>query len=118
MTSFGVPTVLVDEIPADAVLLDVREDYEWADAHIAGAVHVPMNSLPAQLAHDPGVLTPTAQIIVVCAVGGRSAQVTSWLVRQGYNAMNLSGGMQAWIESGRPVSTDPGANPGGVATVD
>jgi rhodanese-related sulfurtransferase len=78
-----VPTVLVDQIPATAVLLDVREDVEWEAGHIEGAVHVPLNSIPATLAHDPGSLTPDASIVVVCAVGGRSAHVTAWLITQG-----------------------------------
>ncbi len=104
-----VPTVTVAEVDTDSVLLDVREDHEWDDGHIEGARHIPMFSVPATLAHDPGDLVPEAPIVVVCAVGGRSAQVTAWLVQQGYNARNLAGGMQAWAAAGRPIVTSPGA---------
>ena len=38
-----VPTVPASELPADAVVLDVREDDEWAAGHAAGALHVPLS---------------------------------------------------------------------------
>ncbi len=103
-----IPTVRVDEIPSDAVLLDVREDDEWAAGHIAGAVHIPMNQVPQRLAYDPGPITPVAQIVVTCKVGGRSAQVTAWLRQQGYQAVNLEGGMLAWDGAGKPMQAEGG----------
>jgi rhodanese-related sulfurtransferase len=99
----AVPTVDVATVPADAVLLDVREDDEWAAGHIPGALHVPMMRVPQQLQLDPGPITPDATIVVVCKVGGRSAQVTAWLRQQGYDATNLAGGMYAWEAAGRPM---------------
>jgi rhodanese-related sulfurtransferase len=98
-------------VPADALLLDVREDDEWAAGHIDGAVHVPMMQLPQRLRYEPGPLTPEAPIVVVCKVGGRSAQVTAWLRHQGYDAANLAGGMLAWEEAGRPMQADDGGAP-------
>ena len=50
MNPLQVPTVTVDEVPAAAVLLDCREDAEWAAGHIDGAVHIPMNEIPTRLA--------------------------------------------------------------------
>ena len=108
-----VPTVRIDEIPSDAVLLDVREDDEWAAGHAAEAVHIPMNEVLQRLAYDPGPITPEATVVVTCKVGGRSAQVTAWLVHQGYHAVNLEGGMLAWDAAGRPMV----AENGGPATV-
>jgi rhodanese-related sulfurtransferase len=106
-----IPTVAVDTLPDDVhsaefVVLDVREDDEWAAGHIAGAVHVPMNTVPQQLQFDPGPLTPDAQIVVVCKVGGRSAQVTAWLCHHGYDARNLDGGMLAWAAAHRPMQAE------------
>jgi rhodanese-related sulfurtransferase len=101
-----VPTVSADAVPADAVLLDVREDDEWAAGHIEGAVHVPMMQVPQRLDYDAGPITTDATIVVVCKVGGRSAQVTAWLRRQGYDATNLTGGMLAWQDAGRPMVGD------------
>jgi rhodanese-related sulfurtransferase len=108
---FAVPTVDVSALPPDAVLLDVREDEEWAAGHIAGAVHVPMMTLPQRLEYDPGPITPENDIVVVCKMGGRSAQVTAWLRRQGYPAVNLAGGMLAWESAGRPMNSADGRPP-------
>ena len=106
-----VPTVDVSSLPADAVLLDVREDDEWAAGHIAGAVHVPMMQLPQRLHYEPGALTPENPIVVVCKVGGRSAQVTAWLRHQGFDAVNLAGGMLAWEMTGRAMESSDGRAP-------
>jgi rhodanese-related sulfurtransferase len=103
-----IPTVRVDEIPSDAVLLDVREDEEWAAGHAAEAVHMPMHEVPARVAYEPGPITPEATIVVACKVGGRSAQVTAWLRHHGYQAVNLEGGMLAWEAAGRPMVADGG----------
>jgi rhodanese-related sulfurtransferase len=106
-----VPTVEVSSLPPDAVLLDVREDDEWAAGHIAGAVHVPMMTLPQRLQYEPGPITPDNEIVVVCKMGGRSAQVTAWLRHQGYSAVNLAGGMLAWEAAGRPMASADGRPP-------
>jgi rhodanese-related sulfurtransferase len=95
-------------VPAGAIVLDVREDDEWVAGHIPGAVHVPMMRVPQRLQFDPGPLTPDAEIVVVCKVGSRSAQVTAWLRRQGYDATNLAGGLMAWEAAGRPLEADGG----------
>lgn len=105
-----VPTVDVSDLPEDAVLLDVREDDEWAAGHIEGAQHVPMNRVPQHVAYGDA-LPPDRPIVVICKVGGRSAQVTAWLNQQGYDAANLDGGMLAWASSGRPMVSDEGAQP-------
>jgi rhodanese-related sulfurtransferase len=107
----SVPTVNVGSVPADAVLLDVREDDEWAAGHIAGAVHVPMMQLPQRLNYDPGPITPDNPVVVICKVGSRSAQVTAWLRHQGYSAVNLAGGMLAWEAAGRPMASADGRPP-------
>ncbi len=106
-----VPTVRVEDVSADAVILDVREDDEWRFGRIAGAMHIPMNQVPQRLSYDPGPLTPDVPIVVVCKMGGRSAQVTAWLRHQGYDASNLEGGMLAWATSKRPMEADGGAPP-------
>ncbi len=47
-------TVTVTDVPADAKILDVREDYEWAAGHAEGALHIPLDQLPARLSElDP-----------------------------------------------------------------
>ena len=58
MNPWDIPTVDVAELPAGAVLLDVRNEDEWEAGHIDGAVHVPMSSLQHQMQYEPGPLTP------------------------------------------------------------
>lgn len=93
--------------PADApVLLDVREDDEWRAGHAPGALHVPLQEVPARLAE-----LPDAPLAVVCRVGARSAQAVAWLAAQGVDAFNVDGGMQAWEAAGRRLVSDSGAEP-------
>ncbi|CAN5439743.1 hypothetical protein BH10ACT8_BH10ACT8_09760 [soil metagenome] len=88
-------------IEAGALLLDVREDEEWAAGHAPQAVHIPMSSLTGRTAEIPTDRT----VICVCHVGGRSAVVTDALNRAGWQAVNLTGGMNAWEAAGLPVVT-------------
>jgi rhodanese-related sulfurtransferase len=111
MNPFEVPTVTVAALPAAAVLLDCREDGEWAAGHIDGAVHIPMNQIPTRISDGSNALAPERQIVVVCRVGSRSAHVANWLNRNGYDALNLDGGMLAWTTSGRPMITTDGSTP-------
>lgn len=111
MLPHQIPSVSVDDVPSDAVLLDVREPEEWAAGHIAGALHVPMNEVPNRVAYAPDSLAADAPVVVVCKMGGRSAQVTAWLRRQGYDAHNLNGGMLAWAGSGRAMEAEDGGPP-------
>jgi rhodanese-related sulfurtransferase len=108
---WDVPAVDVSELPEGAVLLDVREPQEWRVGHIDGAVHVPMNEIPARLKFGPGEIVPERRIVVVCKVGGRSAHVAAWLNDNGFDAANLEGGMLAWAAAGRPMVADDGRPP-------
>lgn len=116
---FEVPSVEVgtlppDSVPAGTLLLDVREDDEWAAGHIAGAVHAPLSRLPQQLQDQPDLLDAggtVESIVVVCKVGSRSAHVTAWLRHQGYDAVNLAGGMLAWASARRPMQSSDGRPP-------
>ena len=93
----------VDDLAAahaqGATVLDVREDNEWEGGRIAGALHVPMNDVPNRLAEVP----KDGPVFVVCAAGGRSAQVTEFLRGQGYDAVNVAGGMNDWVARGYAV---------------
>jgi rhodanese-related sulfurtransferase len=103
----------IGDLPADfgpaVVLLDVREDDEWSRGHAAGAQHIPMGEVPARLDE----IDPAATLYVVCKAGGRSARVAQFLADNGYQPVNVSGGMLAWAEAGRPVVTDDGG-PGSI----
>jgi rhodanese-related sulfurtransferase len=104
------PSIDVSAVATDAIVLDVREDYEWTAGHIDGAHHVPMYQVPQHVNYSTD-LSPDVPIVVVCKMGGRSAQVTAWLNQQGYHAVNLDGGMVAWAHAGRPMVSEDGNPP-------
>ena len=81
-------------------LLDVREPWEIALGALPEALTIPMNELPDRL----DVLPADCPLVVVCHHGQRSAHVTAWLRRLGYdNAVNLEGGIDAWSRDVDPA---------------
>lgn len=86
----------------ELMLLDCREENEFAIGVIAGAVLLPMSQLQARV----GELAPhrDAPIVVYCHHGMRSAQVANWLRAQGFSAVqSMAGGIDQWSEA-----IDPG----------
>ncbi|QXE35760.1 rhodanese-like domain-containing protein [Streptomyces sp. GMY02] len=102
------PSVDVAAVPSDGLVLDVREDDEWAAGHVEGALHVPMSDFVARFGEVTEAVAGGRKAYVMCRVGGRSAQVTQYLVQQGLDAVNVDGGMLAWDGAGRPMVTDNG----------
>lgn len=93
-----------------AVLLDVREDSEWKAGHAPGAVHIPLSKLPNRFAK----LSKDKKVLTVCKMGGRSAKAANILRQEGYDVLDVKGGMTAWARTGLPVVDDRG-RPGRVA---
>ena len=91
----------------EALLLDVREEHEWAAGHAPTATHVPLRTLPS---NPPPRDRP---VIAVCHYGGRSGMAAEAMAAAGYDVRNLAGGMDAWERAGLPVVDDQG-NPGTV----
>ena len=106
-----VPSVTAADVPADAVLLDVREDDEWAAGHIDGAHHMPMGELPGRFGDLASLADASHELVVVCRSGHRSARVVAWLAQNGVDAVNLAGGMGAWAAAGRPMVSETGGAP-------
>lgn len=82
---------------APPVVLDVREPWELQTASVAPQgfelVHMPMRSIPQRLAE----LDPQRPIACLCHHGGRSAQVTHFLMNQGFTqVVNIHGGIDLW----------------------
>ncbi|TQM36104.1 rhodanese-like domain-containing protein [Pseudonocardia cypriaca] len=107
MTGPAVQEVSVAQLPPDAALLDVRESDEWAAGHAPGATHLPMSELTARMDELPD----GDPLYVICRSGGRSARVAAYLSAQGYPAVNVEGGMQAWARQGREIVAAGGAQP-------
>ncbi len=83
-----------------AVLVDVREAWEVAQAHIEGMRWIPMGEVEARYGEIPRDRTA----IIYCASGQRSGKVTQWLRERGYDrVLNLAGGIFAWQAAGKPV---------------
>jgi rhodanese-related sulfurtransferase len=101
----NVPTVDAAQVTDNAYLLDVREPDEWAAGHPPDAHHLPMMEIPARAAEVP----VDRDVVVLCRVGARSAQVVAYLRQRGYeNVYNLDGGMFAWAAAGRPIVDEDG----------
>ncbi|WP_316522162.1 rhodanese-like domain-containing protein [Kitasatospora brasiliensis] len=98
-----IPSADAAAVPADAALLDVREQDEWEAGHVDGALHIPIGEVIARLGE-----LPDEKLYVLCRVGGRSAQVVQYLVQQGRDAVNVDGGMHAWQGAGRPMVSSTG----------
>ncbi|MGN1402663.1 MAG: rhodanese-like domain-containing protein [Bacillus sp. (in: firmicutes)] len=73
-------------------MIDVREEFEVANGMIPGAVHIPMNTVPDQLAR----FNPEVPYIIVCAAGVRSEKVAAYLSANGIQSSSMEGGMYAW----------------------
>ncbi|HEY0383688.1 MAG TPA: rhodanese-like domain-containing protein [Candidatus Elarobacter sp.] len=94
---------MIDEISVDElerrraaeetfVLLDVREPDELATASIPWATAIPMREIPVRMSELPR----DEPIVVMCHHGGRSERVAEFLAANGYAAVNLTGGIDAW----------------------
>ena len=84
------------------LLIDVREDNEWAAGHAAGAVHMGKGIIERDI--ETKVPDKSATLVLYCGGGFRSALVADALQKMGYtNAISLDGGWRAWNEAGLPV---------------
>jgi rhodanese-related sulfurtransferase len=99
----AIPSLTVDElplpIPDGVTVVDVREPIEWQQAHVPGSVHIPLGQLVARVDELPA----DDRIVVVCAVGARSARAVEFLVQHGHDAVNLDGGLVEWQAAGREL---------------
>ncbi len=84
------------------LLIDTREDSEWAAGHAAGAVHLSKGIIERDI--EGKVPDKSAPMVLYCGGGFRSALAADVLQRMGYtNVISLDGGWRAWQESGMPV---------------
>lgn len=74
------------------IIIDVREKDEFDFVNIKNTIHIPMMTIPNNL----NLLPKEKDIGVLCHHGNRSAQVTAYLKNLGYNAFNITGGIEKW----------------------
>jgi rhodanese-related sulfurtransferase len=81
------------------LVMDVRQPDEYRTGHITGAKLIPLNTLSSRMKELP----QSREIVCVCASGNRSGSATRMLVKAGYNAINMKGGMLSWRRANLPV---------------
>ena len=101
---FGPPTPSVSaaelnerlKAPKRPLVLDVRQPEEFRTGHIVNAKLIPLGELSRRMNDLP----KDKEIVCVCATGSRSRSATKILLRAGYNAINMKGGMMSWSGNG------------------
>ena len=84
------------------LLIDVREESEWAAGHIPGAMHLGKGIIERDV--EAKIPDSTTAIIVYCGGGFRSALAADNLQKMGYtNVISMDGGFRGWKEKGLPV---------------
>ena len=87
------------------IVVDTREDNEWAKGHIPGAVHLGKGVIERDV--ETAVPDKNATLVLYCGGGFRSALAADNLQKMGYkNVISMDGGWRAWTEGGFPVTRD------------
>ena len=91
-------------IEEGAQLVDVRADHEWEAGRIAGARHIDL----ATLAERSGEIERDRPVVLYCRGDNRSDMAAAALGADGFNAIVLAGGIEAWVEDGGRVEPEGG----------
>jgi rhodanese-related sulfurtransferase len=87
------------------VLIDIREDHEWAEGHAQGAIHLSKGIIERDI--ETRVPGKSVKMVLYCGGGYRSALAADELRKMGYtDVISLDGGWRAWREAGLPVEKD------------
>ena len=97
MTNGIAPAEVSEKLADGWTLLDVRTAEEWEQVRLPDSRHLPMQEIVERLDEVPD------RVICVCAIGARSSRVADYLTAQGREAVNLDGGIQAWLAEGRTI---------------
>jgi rhodanese-related sulfurtransferase len=74
--------------------LDVRTESEYASGHIPNSLHIPLQEIQGRISELENI--KDKNIIVYCRSGARSSMASKSLIKNGYNVLNLSGGISGW----------------------
>lgn len=87
------------------VVVDTREDSEWARGHIPGAIHLGRGVIERDI--EKTVPNKGTTLVLYCGGGFRSALAADNLQKMGYkNVISMDGGWRGWTEAGFPVTKD------------
>jgi rhodanese-related sulfurtransferase len=85
---------------AGDTVIDVRTSDEYASGHIAGAINIPIDTLP-----KGADALPDGAVLTTCTSGGRGGRAADLLALAGRTAFSIDGGTKAWQEAGYPIVT-------------
>jgi len=86
------------------LLVDVREESEWAKDHLPSSVHLGKGIIERDI--EERVPDAKAEIVLYCGGGFRSALAADNLQKMGYtNIFSMDGGIRGWREKGYPLTT-------------
>ena len=89
---------------ADFVLVDTREESEWAAGHAAGAIHLGKGIIERDI--EKTIPDASKKIVLYCGGGFRSALAADALEKMGYrNVYSLAGGWRAWKAAALPIES-------------
>ncbi|MAK23968.1 MAG: sulfurtransferase [Acidimicrobiaceae bacterium] len=94
---------LATRLETGAQVIDVREPDEWDEAHLAGSYLIPLGQVVDRI--DEIATGPS--VYVICRSGVRSANACEYLRVQGIDAVNVTGGILAWLDAELPVECGP-----------
>jgi sulfur-carrier protein adenylyltransferase/sulfurtransferase len=104
----GTARELIDE--RDPIVVDVREQDEWDEGHIPGAVHIPRGHLESRI--ERAAPDSSRPVLLYCSAGNRSAFAAKTLAELGYeDVASLAGGFTDWKRNGFPVQLSTGLDP-------
>jgi rhodanese-related sulfurtransferase len=92
------------ELPPDALLVDIREPYEWNAGRIPGSIHVPIDEVAEWVTDAP----PERTLVFVCLGGRRAAMVARACAGVGLSARYLADGMRGWVSAGGSLDPETG----------
>lgn len=99
------PEEVIRKPPGSFYLVDVREDHEWQKGRATGAIHLSKGIIERDI--ERTIPDRSAEIVLYCGGGYRSALAADALQRMGYkNVISMDGGWKRWRDLGYPVETD------------
>ena len=105
------PAVEPDEakvlLGGDALMIDVRDEHEWAAGHAPHSIHIPLDEVSASTPYT----TRSRRVIVVSRSGRRAERAVTHLRTAGVDAVVLHGGLRAWVAAGGDLVGDGGHGP-------
>jgi len=88
----------IDDLIGKVDLIDIREKYEYSGGSIKSSKNIPMGEL---LNEPEKYLDKSKEYYIMCQSGGRSARACNSLTSQGFNVVNVSGGMGSYVGTKR-----------------